>query len=268
MKTIVFFLVVICLFTECKKDKSSGTKETVLTKVIKNGKLTDEFVYSKKRMIRANAYDEITGEFDYATGFEYDLSGKLVKENEYSQPNKIGAQIIYTWGADGKISQHEYKSLSGNDSGQIVARVKYDYDALGRINKLSWVDLVTDETVTTNVLTYYSNGNLRSSAIYYHYNPLPTLQWETNYSAGEPLPQSLSKFQGYPINFLLYDLVAGERHFYYYGNGIVTKETNDIFTNRLYNEKGYLMQQTIKQKTILPAAPDKLIQMEYEYAEL
>src|SRR5690349_5378842 len=204
MKTIVIFLLMVFLFTACKKDKSPGTKETLLTKVIKNGKLTDEFIYSsQKRMIRTNAYDEVTGQFAYATGFEYDLTGKLVKENAYSQPDKISGQVIYTWGQDDRLSQHEYKSLSGNDSGKIVARVKYTYDGSGRINKLSWVDLVTGETVTTNVLTYYTNGNLRSSAIYYHNSVIPALQWETAYSAGEPLPQSLNKSKGYPINYIL-----------------------------------------------------------------
>ena len=117
-------------------------------------------------------------------------------------------------------------------------------------------------------MTYYTNGNLRSSAIYYHNSVIPALQWETAYSAGEPLPQSLNKSKGYPINYILFDLVAGERHFYGYGGGVVTQETNDIFTNRQYDEKGYLIQQSIKQKSILPAAPDKIIQMKYEYAEL
>lgn len=269
MKTISLFLLIAVFLTACKKNSTSGAKQTVLSKVIKNGKLTEEFLHSfQKRMVRINSYDELTGQFDYAYTFEYDLAGKMVLESQYSQTNKLIAQVIYTWGPGDKLDQHEYKSLSGADSGHITTRVKYSYDAAGRISKQSWVDLVTGDVFTSRDLSYYDNGNLRSSSVYYYYNAVPTLQWTTEYGPGDPLPGSILKSRGYPINFALYDLVAGDKHFYLYQNGAVSGETNQIFTNRQYDENGYLLQQTIKQKNILPAAPDKLIQMKYEYVVL
>lgn len=189
-------------------------------------------------------------------------------EKDYSQPSKVSGQTIYTWGPGEKIIQHEYTSLSGADSGQITVRVKYTYDAAGRISKQSWVDLVTDKTYTSRDLTYYNNGNLRSSAVYY-YTPAPELKWQTDYSPeGNPIPPGLIKTQGFPLNFLLYDLVAGEEHSYVYNNGQVSAETNDIFSNRQYDEKGYVLKQTVTRKNILPAGPDKISEMKYEYVQL
>ncbi len=215
MKKIIVFLLCAGIWAACKKDKSPDHEGKGLHKVFRNDVVIEEYIYSdQKRLARINYYDEITGQFYFASSFEYDGTGRLLGQTFFSSLNKPVSQYVYTWNAQ-SITQHETRSLSGPDSGQVTVRVKYSYDASGRISLQSWVDLVTNAVYTSRELSYYNNGNLRTSAVYSHSAPPPELQWKTDYSPeGSPLPASLLIAKGYPVNFILYDLVAGEKHFY------------------------------------------------------
>lgn len=265
-KTLI--LIFITGMVACNKDKSTGVPGKGLAKIIQDNITIYEFVYSPQdRLIRLNSYDETTGLFDYAAGFEYDGNGNMVLEKQYNATNKLTGQVSYSYTTNGRVSKHEYKPLTGADSGKVTVRVKYSYDAAGRISNQSWVDLLTDQVYASRELAYYNNNNLRSSTSYYH-NPLPEQQWKTDYTDGNPLPDNLSRSRGYPVNFLLYDMVTGQKHFYAYSDGTtVTDEITEVFTNRQYDDKGYLLQQTWTMKYILPAAPSKVRQMRYEYVQ-
>jgi hypothetical protein len=268
MKKALLILIVTGFFITCKKDKSPATKETVLSKIILNNIMVSEFLYSsQKRLERINSYDEKTGKFEYATAFEYDTDGNMIRENQYSSTNKLSAQVNYTYVPGGKLRQHEYKSLSGADSGQITNRVKYSYDGAGRISQRAWVDLVTDVVETTTDLTWYNNNNLKSSSTYYYYNG-PELQWKSEYSDGNPLPASLVTRRGYPVNFLLFDLVTNEIHSKSYNNGSVNLERKETFSDRKYDNNGFLLRQTISMKSLKPVLPVEVIEAQYEYIQL
>jgi hypothetical protein len=265
---IFFSFVLACLITACKKEKSPG-KETVLSKIYQDNKLLYEFVYSsQKRMVRLNTYDELTGQFDYANAFEYDEAGTLVSEKSYGQSNKLSAQVMYTSDATKKILYHEYMDLSGSDSGHITVQVHYSYDASGRVSQQTWIDPVTKDTNSFRTLTYYRNGNLKNIDSYFYYLS-PSLQYKLKYfPEGEPLPESIIRHRGYPVNFLLYDLVAGEKHSFNYNDDQVVGERKEIFSNRQYDDKGYLLRQTLTKKNITPAGADQVIEMRYEYLQL
>ncbi len=264
---IFFSFVLACLITACKKEKSPD-KETVLAKIYQNDKLIYEFVYSSEKMIRLNTYDELTGQFDYANSFEYDHAGTLVLEKSYGQSNKLSSQVMYTSDATGKIMYHEYMDLNGVDSGHITTRVNYSYDASGRVSQQTWTDPVTKDTSSFRRLTYYPNGNIKSLDSYLYYLS-PNLQYKVKYSPeGAPLPESLVKHRGYPVNFLLFDLVSGEEHVYNYNDEQVVGERKQIFSNRHYDANGYLQTQTVTERNIIPGGPDRVVQMRYEYAEL
>jgi hypothetical protein len=218
-------------------------------------------------LVRYNEYNEKTGNFEYASGFEYNAEGKMIIENEYSSTNKLSAQILYTRLPGGGISYHQYKSLSGADSGQLTNRVNYSYDGAGRISQLAWVDLVTNVVETTSDYTYYNSNNLRSSAVYY-YSGGPELQWITNYTDGNPIPSSLLKHQGMPMNFIYFDMVTGERHFTGYNIGAVKYDSKETFSDRKHDNAGFLQSQTITRKSTLPLLPNEVIQAKYEYIQL
>lgn len=273
MKTILIitaaFFTGALIFSSCKKDKNNGPTVTAISKIFENGKLITEFIYAGKKVIRENNYDEVTGMLDYAIAFEYDANGNMIIEKQYNKFNKLSGIVNYNREAGGKFIKHEYKSLSGADSGKVTVRVKYSYDLSGHISMQSWVDLVTDKAYTTRELKYYSNGNLKFSSVFYHYGVMPELQWKTEYSpAGDTMVQSLPTFKAYPTDFRLPDFSAGEQHSYQYDNGAIKKEINTLFSNRQYNSKGYITTQTATLKNILPLAPDKKKEIRYEYIEL
>jgi hypothetical protein len=269
MRKALLLLFVAGFFITCKKDKSpSVAKETVLSKVFFNNTLVYEFIYSpQKQMTRYNEYDEKTGKFEYASGLEYDAGGRMVKENQYNSTNKLTGQVVYTWLPGGGLSHHQYKSLSGADSGQFTNRVNYSYDGAGRVSQRAWVDLVSSVVYTSADYSYYNSNNLRSSAVYYYYGA-PELQWKTDYTDGNPIPSSLLKYKSWPINFYLFDLVTGERHFTSYNNGTLNGESKEIFSDRKYDNAGFLISQTITRKNILPLSPNVVIQAKYEYIQL
>jgi hypothetical protein len=269
MRKALLFLFVAGFFITCKKDKSpSSPKETVLSKIILNNIIVYEFLYSpQKHLERINSYDEKTGKFEYAAAFEYDADGNMFRENQYSSTNKLVAQVNYALVPGGKIRQHEYKSLSGADSGQITNRVKYTYDGAGRISQRAWVDLVTDAVETTTDFTWYNNNNIKSSSAFYYYNG-KELQWKTEYTDGNALPTSLVTRKGYPVNFLLFELVTTEKHSTSYNNGSVNLEIKETFSDRKYDNNGFLLRQTISRKSLKPVLPVEVIEAQYEYIQL
>jgi len=270
MKKALVILFVAGFFITCKKDKSpSASKETVLSKVSFNGTLVSEFIFSpQKQMTRFNEYDEKTGKLSYSNVFEYDAGGRMVMENQYNSTNKLTGQVLYTWLSADKLSFHQYKSLSGADSGKITNRVNYSYDGSGRISQRAWINLVSNVMENSGDYSYYNNNNLRLEAAYYYDNGVPKLQWETNYTDGNPIPPSLLKHKGWPINFLFFDMATGESHFTYYNNGAISLESKVIFSDRKYDNAGFLQSQTITRKSIKPLKPDEVIQARYEYIQL
>lgn len=248
----------------------NGPKETTLSKMYENGKLITEFIYSPQKQVTSqNDYDPVTGLLDYSVAFEYDAGGNMITEKQYNKASKLTGIVNYVRDASGKLKKHENKSLSGTDSGKITTRVKYSYDLSGRVSKQSWVDLITDKVYTTRELKYHTNGNLKSSAVYY-FSPLAELQWKTEYDpAGDTLTKNMLAFKTWPVNFWVPDFTAAEKHHYTYNGAIApTKESKEIFSNRKYNSKGFITEQTSTRKNILPAAPDEVKQMRYEYIDL
>jgi hypothetical protein len=274
MKTIIKItaacITVVFLFSSCKKDKNNDPGETTLSKMYENGKLITEFIYSpQKKMIRENNYDEVTGMLDYATAFEYNASGNMVTEKQYNEANKLSGIVNYIRDAGGKLIKHEYKSHTGSDSGKITVRVKYSYDLAGRISKQSWVDLVTDKVYDARFISYYGNNNLKSVKGYNYYGGPAELKYLIEYSpASDALLPGYASHTGYIIDFRLPEFVAAEKNYYYYNGAPIIIEIKTSFSNRKYNGKGYITEQTITRKNILPVAPDEIREMRYEYTDL
>src|SRR5688500_12649933 len=90
MKKALFFFLLGGLLITCKKDNSSKQHGTALTKIFQNDVLIYEFEYSdQNRVVRLKGYDESTGNFQYASGYEYDNAGNVVREDLYSSGNKL-----------------------------------------------------------------------------------------------------------------------------------------------------------------------------------
>ncbi len=269
MKKLLVILS-LSLFLGCKKNKESVPGDFVLSKQFMNNILISEWTYmADGKLAREQDYDEQTGVFNYAVDFEYDSYGRLVKEKQYDAGNKLSGIVSYYWKSNDRLEKHEYLVMSGADSGKITARVKYGYDIESRITKQSWVDLVTDKVFESRDMNYYSNNNLKLVEGYIYNSGFSALKYRLNYSPeGDTLLPGLGDRGGYIIDFRWPEFVAGEMHYYYYSGALVNTETKTIYTNRQYNNRGYLKSQTATLKKIKPAKADEVNEYRYEYIEL
>ncbi len=265
-------LVILSLlqFLGCKKNKDSVPGELVLNKQYMNNILISEWTYKADGKIASEQnYNEQTGVIGYATTYEYDSHGRLLKEKQYDPANKLSAIVSYFWNSNGRLEKHEYLIMSGADSGKITVRVKYGYDIEGRITKQSWVDLVTDKVIDSRDMHYYANNNLKSIAGYSYYGGPAELKYRVNYTPeGDSLPPGLTNRGGYIIDFRWPEFVAGEKVYKYYDGAIVDTEIKTLYTNRQYNERGYLKSQTATRKKIKPMGADVVDEFRYAYIEL
>jgi hypothetical protein len=258
------------MFASCKKDKEpSSPKETALTKIFWNGTLVGEFVYSDERRLEKQIYyDEVTGVREFSGVYEYNNSGNRIVERHYNGSDKLLGRINYTWENPTKLTEFIYTSLSGADSGQITTRNKFSYDVKGRLARQSWIDLNTEKVYSSVDLTYYENGSIKTNSIYY-YNPSKELQWKTEYGpAVQPLPSNPLKFSGMPVDFRLHEFSIMEEDFYSYSGVVVTKQTQQVYSDRKYNDKGFVVSQTVTLNNIVPAGFSQVKKMRYEYIEL
>jgi len=265
------YLVILSLLLilGCKKNKESVPGDPALSKQYMNNILIYEWTYGADgKIAREQSYNEQTGAIGYATAYEYDSYGRLLKEKQYDPTNKLSAIVSYYRYSNGRVEKHEYLVMSGTDSGKISVRVKYAYDIEGRIAKQSWVDLVTDKVEYTREMHYYVNNNIKSVVGYNYYGGPAELKYRLTYTSGsDSLPPGLENRGGYILDFRWPEFVAGEMGYKYYDGGLIDTETKTIYTNRQYNERGYLKSKTTTRKHIKPIGADIVDELRYEYIE-
>jgi hypothetical protein len=252
IKSKIYFMkkipVILCLLLSlgCKKNKDHVPGEIVLGKRFMNNILIRERIFSGDgKLVREQNYNEKTGLFSDAVEFEYNTNGQLVREKQFGSGNKLSAIVSYEWKPNGRLEKHEYLVMSGTDSGKSTIRVRYGYDLKGRIAEQSWVDIFTDKVYDARYMSYYGNNNLKSVKGYNYYGGPAELKYLIEYSpVGNTLLPGHASHTGYIIDFRLPEFVAAEKNYYYYNGALITIEIKTSFSNRQYNDRGYLISQT------------------------
>jgi hypothetical protein len=152
-RVFIFMLYIISflVFISCEKeplDIKPGNKEFLLSKIIKEGKLYQEYIYNdNKKLIRANYYyddsvyhfeeykynDEgkaIMKEYsdDYYETYEYDESGRFVKLNTHYNDSEIYRVTEFTYNSEGQI---EKGVINFRDTE--TWNITYSYDSRGNV---------------------------------------------------------------------------------------------------------------------------------------
>ncbi|WP_257666399.1 hypothetical protein [Parapedobacter tibetensis] len=283
MKLVHFFYLmawVIFIPGACKRDHNPSPapeKETVLSKIYKNGVLYMEYSYdaNMKAINRINTYKS-DGQLQNAVEFAYDSNGLLGSYTNYDDSGEPTTKMLFTKDENGHFQEGELVSLSGANTGQVVNRHKYSYNADGLINREAWLSLSTGAEKSAREYTYYPNGNLKAYHYYEKLQPMAMLSHKAEFSpAGSPLPETIAKHKGYPINFLIYEFVAEKIHYTIYDNSGSGDDTEYAyhFTDREYNEQGFVISQN---NTLFdpPPPPSEILTIgvkttyRYEYIEL
>lgn len=269
-----FILLTVLCITSCKDDpepKPSLPSEMVLSKVFRDGKLEFEYRYSEsKQLEQIREYELSTGLLVYFTEFQYDNRGFLEKEVGYNENEKAISSKKYLKNGSGQFLSSDFIPLVGDDSGQVTTRYKFEYNKAGYISKESWYDPETDTEKSYRSYYYYPNGNLERYEYYWSVVPAPEKAFETRYSsAGQTLPENIYKHRGYAINFWMYYFVAEKIEYEIFDSALSPAgEYHEVIGDRIYNSQGLITAQTITYKYILPAQPDEVISITFEYIEI
>jgi hypothetical protein len=127
-RVFILLVCVICfsLFTACEKEPlhiKPVNKEFLLSKIFKEGKLYQEYIYNdNKKLIRVNYFYEdsvyhfeaykyndegkavmIEYSDDYYETYEYDESGKYIKLNLHDNEGEISKVTEFTYNSEGQI---------------------------------------------------------------------------------------------------------------------------------------------------------------------
>lgn len=268
LKTSLAILTVLYAVS-CKDDPDpSRSMVTVLSKEFRDGKLELEYQYNSNRQLeKIIGYDVSTGQMEYYMKFEYDTRGYLQNEIGHNADGKATGRTQYQKSSDGKFIGSELMVLTGVDSGTVAVRYTYEYNDQGYISKMTWHDPDTGDEESFMDYSYYTNGNLESYEYYLVGGASPEKAFAVKYSpAGDPLTDDISKRRGYPLNLDLYKLVAEEIHYELFDTWLSSPgEYDELITDRVYDSEGFVTEQTITTKYILPAQPDDVIKMKYEY---
>ena len=259
-------LVLLIFSAACKKDKTKAIDHgTAISKIFENGSLLTEFAFDANRKIVRETWYESDGSFDFEVNYVYDPSGYLSIVTNADKQGKAIDQIIYTRNLGHQVLKHEFKSLSGTDSGKITSRVKYEYGMDGLLKAQTWVDLVTDKPYTTREFTRHADGSLKAVSVYY-YSPGKTKQSQNDFSIGtDTIPRSLVNFNIYPYDSRVAEMESANSRFQSFSGALVTKEVKITYTDRVYNPEGYLTSQTISRKQTVPSELLELSKMVYQY---
>jgi hypothetical protein len=260
-------LILVIFSAACKKDKNKTEDHGIaISKIFENGALLTEFEFDANHKIVRETWYESDGSFDFRIQYTYDPSGYLLISAGVDQQGKAYEQTFFSRNASHQVLKHELKSLSGNDSGKIVVRVKYDYGLDGFLKSQTWVELDSDKPYTSREFSRHADGSLKSVNIY-NYNPAKIKQRQTIYALAEDsLSRTLINFNVTPYDARIAEMESNNSKFQSFTGGVmVNKEVTLIASNRVYNPDGYLISQTITSKQTIPAEMIEASKMEYQY---
>lgn len=260
----IFLLLIFS--AACKKDKTKANDHGIaISKIFENGALLTEFEFDTNHKIVRETWYESDGSFKYRIQYTYDPYGYLSISAGVEEQGKVYEQTLYSRNASHQVLKHELKSLSGNDSGKITTRIKYEYGTDGLLKSQTWVDIVTDKPYTTREFSRHADGSLNNVSVYY-YSPGKSKQWQNDFSIGtDTIPRSLVNFNIYPYDSRVAEMESANSRFQSFSGALVTKEVKITYTDRVYNPEGYLTSQTITRKQTVPSELLEVSKMVYQY---
>jgi hypothetical protein len=269
MKKIILVLLSAALLAACKKGDSLP-KKIFLSKIIVNEHLETEYTYnSEGQLATEKLYDEHS---PYALVFRYeynyDASGNIQEVKCYQLPdNKLVSRNLFTLDNLGRLVSNTYYTPNGAYPGTFNTKIDHEYNKNGRVIKQTWSD-EDGEPGSYRNQSYYPNGNMRSSETYWLYSGAPEKVWGSSYGPSDTtLPATFYSIKAYPLNFYYNQLVSSYINHFTYDDGQVDGEWKEIMSDRKFNARGLVTGQKITSKQIIPAGPDAVKTMKYEYVE-
>lgn len=271
MKKFILFLVCAGLLAACKKN-ADLPKQILLSKILVDGHPETEYTYnSKGQLIAEKMYNEHSPfELVWRSEYIYDAAGNLKELMGYDMPaNTLDQHNVFTLDGQGRMARNTYYSVNGNLPGTFSTHIDFEYNANGRVSKQTWRD-ENEEIQTWRLLYYYPNGNMRNNEAWLQYGGPPAEKgWASSYGPSDTsLPANFYEITAYPINFYYSYLTSSYLdHYTYDDNGEVELQWREEISNRQFNARGLVTQETVTTKSIKPAGAETVKLFQFEYVE-
>jgi hypothetical protein len=245
MKKVMLFTLCLFILFACKKEGGGG-KKLYLSKIYTNDLLSEEYTYSSDmKVIKRNYYNTNMGVSQLGQFRVYEYSDGLISK-------------VYQYSKEGVL--YDRKDISYNDA-----------------KKISRVDYYGNNSDLDNYSTFQYYNNQLTKVILYSANPVKKAgEWQYNWNAdnklvslrrywvsigtmylsdsvefswsNKPLPGHWQLYEQMMLEFPIdrsMECMETDSFYYYYSGGppIISDHT---FTQKTYNNKGYLTSQQYK----------------------
>jgi YD repeat-containing protein len=176
----------ILLVAGCSKDVESGGK---LSKILVDGKLSAEFIYSADGRLHKTISYTIPGSgiISMQTVRSYNDRGLLVKTASMANissamtiPNYTESFVEMVYGAGNRISEAKHFTKAGGVIQQ-SARTVYDYDTDGRLTAMTMYAVNSTSPSHKSTYQYNSDGNVIIEEFYQYTPSFSGLSWRRHH---------------------------------------------------------------------------------------
>lgn len=269
--TPILFIIACIFFISCKKDKSPA-KKLWMSKVFRNDLLNYEFFYDgDKKPLRKNNYNTSQGESTY-TGFrlyQYNTDGLVNEIADFNKTSQLIKKTTLTYNAKKNVTRLD---LSGADN-TLISYYLFEYNADDKFLKYTLYSAATNKKGIDARFTYDAGGFLIKIIRQEFTNNNPVLYDSSTYSISRTLPSHWSYYEMLPVIGLpaptgestFFEMVFGNS--FHYNNDLPPRKTTKTFSNKIYDEDGYLLSQTISAKIEEGTTNSTNSVMKYEYIQ-
>jgi hypothetical protein len=271
LKIATAFIAVSFFFTSCKKDKSPA-KKLWLSKVFRNDLLNYEFFYAgDKKLLRKNNFKTSQGQSVY-TGFrlyQYNTDGLVNEITDFNKDNQLVKKTTPVYNINKKVSRLDFMG----DDNVLLSYYLFEYGNNGSLFKYTFYNAATNKKGLEARFTYDAGGFLTKIIRQDFTNNNPVLYDSSTYSISRTLPPHWNYYEMQPVIGLpaptgestFFEMIIGNS--FHYNNDLPPRKTTKTFSNKINDEDGYLLSQTIFTKIEEGTTTTTNSVMTYEYIQ-
>jgi hypothetical protein len=270
--TALVCVAISIFFASCKKDKSPA-KQLWLSKVFRNDLLNYELFYdADKKPLRKDNYNTSQGQSVY-TGFrlyQYNTDGWVNEIADFNKNSQLIKKTTLVYNINKKVTRLD---LRGDDN-TLISYYLFEYNADDNLVKYNFYNASTNKKGLEARFTYDAGGFLTKIIRQSFSNNNALLYDSSTYSINRTLPLHWNYYEMQPVIGLpaptgestFFEMIIGNS--FHYNNDLPARKTTKVLSNKVNDEDGYLLSQTISTKTEEGGPPTITnAVMKYEYIQ-
>lgn len=267
--TLLTCLAISISFASCKKDKSQPDR--LVSKVFRDGQLQHEYIYgTDKKVVRKNRYNTGQGQSNLTSFrlYNYNADGLVADVTDFTASNQFSDKISILYDVNKRVTRLNQKKSDNSISFYYV----FEYEAGSKLSKYSLFSQSNDEKTAEAQFSYTADGFLSKVTRRSFVNGAPKKLDSTTFSVNKKLPEHWNYYEMllvFSSNFsdrIFLDMITTGS--FYYRFDAPPQTVDRIFADKIYNDKGYLVKQTMTTKVVdIGPATITNTELSYEYIQ-